>query len=76
MTTNLNLAECLFRGIIALVIPVGLLLIDSRLILFVLPVIVYLYITAIVHVCPVKHWVRGVRKVADDNDNSYWDKDE
>ena len=76
MTTNLSLGECLSRGIIALVIPSALLLIDSHLILYALPVIIYLYITAIIHICPIKHWTRRLKHQPDDNDNSYWDKEQ
>ena len=73
---NLNLRECLIRGGIALVIPASMVLINPRLIFFAAPVIVYLYITAIIHYCPIKHWWRRYKHEPDDNDNPTWDIDE
>jgi hypothetical protein len=59
----------------ALLIPMFVLLIDHRIIAFFLPLIVYLYITAIVHICPIKHaWRRKVLHVPDENDNDFWDR--
>ncbi len=72
---NLSLQEALLRGLAAILLPMFLLLIDYRIIIFFLPVIVYLYITAIAHICPVKHaWRRWISHKPDDNDNKFWDR--
>lgn len=76
MMLNLSLRECLLRGLGALLIPFALALVNPRLIFFFLPVVLYLYVTAIIHKCPIKHWWRREEKKADDNDNLFWDKDE
>ena len=74
-TLNLSLRESLLRGAAAVVLPMLLLLIDHHIILYVSPVIVYLYITAIAHICPIKHaWRRWVSRKADANDNYFWDR--
>jgi len=73
---NLNLRESLLRGLAAILIPMFMLLIDHRIIVYFLPVIVYLYITAIVHICPIKHyWRVYIRHTPDANDNQFWDRD-
>jgi len=52
-----------------------MLLIDHRILVYFLPVIVYLYITAMIHICPLKHlWRVKVRHVPDENDNPFWDR--
>lgn len=72
---NLSLRESLLRGLAAILLPMLLLLIDHRIIIYCLPVTVYLYITAIVHICPIKHaWRRWVRHIPDENDNDFWDR--
>lgn len=76
MILNLSLKECLLRGLIAVLLIFALALIQSQVILFALPVIIYLYVTAIVHRCPVKHWLRSFKKIPDDNDNAFWDEEE
>ena len=76
MTLNLSLRECLIRGGTALVIPATMVLINPRLIFFAAPAIVYLYVTAIIHYCPIKHLWRRYKQVSDDNDNATWDRDE
>jgi hypothetical protein len=76
MTLNLSLQECLIRGGFALAIPAAMVLINPHLIFFAVPVIVYLYITAIIHYCPVKHLWRRYKQTPDDNDNPTWDRDE
>lgn len=73
---NLSLRESLLRGLAAILLPMFLLLIDHHLVVYSLPVIIYLYITAIVHICPIKHaWHRWVRHTPDENDNGFWDQD-
>jgi len=72
---NLSLRESLLRGLAAILLPMFLLLIDYHIIVYFLPVVVYLYVTAIVHICPIKHaWRRRIRHIADDNDNAFWDQ--
>ncbi|HVU98478.1 MAG TPA: hypothetical protein VHE34_24810 [Puia sp.] len=72
---NLSLRESLLRGLAAILIPMLILLIDHRLIVYFLPVIVYLYITAMVHICPIKHtWRLKFLHIPDDNDNNFWDR--
>jgi hypothetical protein len=52
-----------------------MLLIDHRIIVYFLPVIVYLYVTAMIHICPLKHaWRRWILHTPDDNDNKFWDR--
>ncbi len=72
---NLSLRESLLRGLAAVLLPMFLLLIDHHIIVYFLPVIVYLYVTAVVHICPIKHaWRRLIRQTPDENDNAFWDR--
>jgi|GEM_PF-1844038 len=72
---NLNLRESLLRGLVAVLLPMLMLLIDHRILVYFLPVIVYLYITAMIHICPLKHlWRLKVLHVPDENDNPFWDR--
>jgi hypothetical protein len=49
--------------------------IDPHIILYFSPVITYLYITAIVHICPIKHvWRRRISHKPDNKDNYFWDR--
>ena len=73
---NLSLRECLLRGLIGLLLIFAIAALRTRLLIFGLPIVIYLYVTAIIHFCPIKHWWRRFRKFPDDNDNLYWDKDE
>jgi len=72
---NLSLQESLIRGMTAILLPMLLLLFDHKLILYVAPVIAYLYITALTHICPVKHAWRRITKHPDANNNYFWDRD-
>ena len=73
---NLSLRESLLRGMTAILLPMALLLIDPRILLFISPLIVYLFITALTHICPIKNtWYRRVRKQSGPNANFFWDRD-
>lgn len=71
---NLSLRESLIRGMIAILLPMLLLLIDHKIILYFAPVIAYLYITALTHICPIRHAWRKITKHPDANTNYFWDR--
>lgn len=75
LVLNLSLQESLLRGLTAILIPMFLLLIDVHLIPFALPVILYLYITCIVHICPLKRvWHEWIEGRKDNDTNTFWDR--
>ena len=75
LSLNLSLKESLLRGMTAILLPMALLLIDHRILLFISPLIVYLFITALTHICPIKSiWYRRVRKQSSPNANFFWDQ--
>lgn len=59
---NVSLQEALVRAIIALIGPIILFLINKHLMLIIVPVIAYIYVTAMMRYCVVKYlWRRYVR---------------
>jgi hypothetical protein len=76
MVLNLGLAECLARGFIAILLPMGLTLINHHLVFFAVPVMIYLLITALSHFCILKYaWQPWISRRQDSNANYFWDKE-
>jgi hypothetical protein len=76
---NLSLGECLLRGLAAVLLPMAILLLVETVhhpyFFAAAPIAIYMYVTAIVHFCPVKHLWRRLNHRPDDNDNAYWDEE-
>lgn len=62
---NVSFKNAMARFGITLVLPMIMLLIDARLMIYTAPVMAYLFITGITHFCPVKYlWHRVIRHEA------------
>ena len=62
ITLNVGFKNAMARFGITLLLPMIMLLIDARLMIYTAPVMAYLFITGITHYCPVKYfWQRVIR---------------
>ena len=52
---NVNLKDALIRFGLTLLIPIIVLLIDEHLVIYTMPVITYLFVSALIRFCVIKH---------------------
>lgn len=52
---NIDFKDALIRGGFTILIPIVALLIDARLVIYMAPIVVYLFVTSLIRFCLVKH---------------------
>jgi hypothetical protein len=75
LATNVTTIGILKRAIVGLLLPVFVLLIDARLMIWVVPISMYVLVVALTHFDFVKWvWLRWKKK-PEPNMNEFWDED-